>query len=156
MNEKGKRHINALDIILILLIVLVIVAFFFRSEIQNLFAKKGDATLTFSFRLDQADERVAAQFGSGTVLKDGDGNEIGTILDAKAEKAVSVETLADGTKVEVANGKTTVTGNVTAKGYVSGDFQYLNNGVMLVAGDTMFVSTGSAYVEIEILFAQSQ
>ncbi|MBO4366838.1 MAG: DUF4330 family protein [Clostridia bacterium] len=156
MNETGKKRINALDILLILAVVSLIVAFFFRAEIQNLFAQKGDTTITIAFRMDPADKAVAELFAAGTVLMDAEGNEIGEILNVRIEDAHTAETLTDGTVVQVANGMRIVSGNLTAKGYVTGEFPYLNNGTMLVAGSRLQVSTGPAFAELEILSVQAQ
>ncbi|MBR4467375.1 MAG: DUF4330 family protein [Clostridia bacterium] len=156
MKAAGKRRINVLDILLILAVVLLIVAFFFRTEIQKLFAKKGDVTITFSFQLDQADPQIAAGLAAGTVLKDEDGNVIGEILDCRVEEAVDLLSTADGRTVSVANGRKKLTCSVTAKGYVSEDFLYLGNGRMLVSGDRMNVSTGTVFAEILVLAVNSQ
>ena len=156
MNATEKKRINALDILLILVVVLLIVAFFFRAEIRNLFARKGDVTITFSFVLDSVDETLASRFAAGTVLTDGDGKEIGTVLEVGNEPSVTQETLTDGTVIGVPNGRRTLTCSVTAKGYVSGDYRYLNTGAMLVEGGTLGVSTGTAYAEVRILHVQTQ
>ncbi len=156
MNETGKKRINALDILMILAVISLIIAFFFRAEIQSLFAQKGNTTMTIAFRMDPADADIAGLFSAGTVLMDADGNEIGEILNVRTADAFTPESLTDGTVVQVANGKQIVTGNLTAKGYLSGEFPYLNNGTMLVAGGRLQVSTGQAFAELEILSVQAQ
>lgn len=156
MNENGKKHINALDILLILAVVLVIVAFFFRTEIQNLFATKGNETLTISFRLNEVDRQIADQFAAGMKLMDENGNEIGDLLTVLTEDAQTPEALTDGTIVYVPNGKKLITGSITAKGYLSGEFSYLNNGSMVVVGGSLPVSTGTIFVELEIVSVSAQ
>ena len=157
MNEqKEKKRINILDILIILVVVLVIVAFFFRSEIRNLFAKKGDAVITFSFEIASVDPQTASGWTAGTKLYDETGNVIGDVLDCRSENAANTEALTDGTVVSVENGRKRITGNVTAKGYINGDFKYLNNGTMLVAGDRMNISTGDMFFEILILSVNAQ
>lgn len=156
MNESGKKRVNALDILLILAVVLLIVAFFFRAETQNLFARKGDTTLTVAFRLEQTDSAVAELFAAGTVLMDAEGNTIGEILNVRVEDAYNTEELTDGTFVQVANGRKNVIGNLTAKGYLSGEFPYLNNGTVLLAGSRLQVSTGQAFAELEIRSVEAQ
>lgn len=154
MKEK-KKHIGAIDIALLLLIATAIAAFVFRGSLQKWFAGEADHVITYEFRAENVDPQVAALLTVKTVLLGSDGSKLGEVLVCSTENAVTAETLTDGTIVGVPNGKLTLLGSVSAKGYTAGDFIYLQNGELLVPGGTLRVSTGDAVFELKITSVQA-
>lgn len=155
MGKRAKR-INAFDIILVVLVIALIVAFLFRTQIRDLFATKGERIVTYSFNVENLDPAVAAYLHAETELLSEDGSSVGTVLVCNVLPGSDEKILTDGTVVQVENGKMTLSGNITAKGYVSDDFIYLNNGTLLVSGDRMTVYTDCAMFNLMITAVQVQ
>ena len=154
MSEKRKR-IGAIDIAIILLIAAAVAAFAFRGEIRKWFSEEADRVVTYEFRVENVDPAVAARLNVKTVLLASDGSSLGEVLVCTTESAENSETLTDGTVVGVPNGKLNLTGSVSARGYLSGEFVCLQNGETIVPGGTLRVSTGDAVFELLITSVQS-
>lgn len=151
--KKTKREpfrINALDVLILLLIVAAIAAFLLRGWVQMLFAEEGTSIVTYTFEVADVEAVTAESLKDGVALYGADGTPMGEVLTCVSDAATDERTLSDGRVVRVRNGRQLLSGTVTATGYMAEGFICLNGGVMLVPGETVYVSTGDAFFAFSI------
>ena len=151
--EKAKRRsfrVGGLDILILLLIVAAIAAFFLRGRVQMLFAEEGTSVVTYTFRVTDVEAETAVSMRPGTTLYSEDGAPMGELLTCNAEEATDEKILPNGQVAKVRNGLQVLSGTVTTTGYEVDGFVYLNGGVLLVPGETVYVSTVDAFFALQI------
>lgn len=151
--EKAKRRsfrISALDVLILLLIVAAITAFFLRGHVQRLFAEEGTSVVTYTFRVTDVEAATADSMQAGITLYSEDGMPIGEVLTCSSDAATDEKILPNGQVVKVRNGLQLLSGTVTATGYEVDGFVYLNGGVLLVPGETVYASTVDAFFVLQI------
>ena len=149
--EKQRSfRISALDVLVLLLIVAAVAAFFLRERVQTLFADEGTSVVTYTFRVTDVETATAESMQAGVSLYSEDGMSMGEVLACDADAATDEKTLPGGQAVRVRNGLQTLSGTVTATGYEVDGFVYLNGGVLLVPGETVYVSTVDAFFALQI------
>lgn len=151
--KKAKREplrINALDVLLLLLIVAAVAAFFLRGRVQTLFAEEGTSVVTYTFEVTNVETATADSLKAGVRLCNEEGTPMGEVLTCTSGEATDEWTLPDGQVVRVRNGLRLLTGTVTATGYEADGFVCLNGGVLLVPGETVYLSTGDAFFAVKI------
>ncbi len=150
MENKKKKRINALDVLLLLLIVGLVTAFFFRGQILSVFEEEETEVVTYSFLLSDVESAHAAYLQKDSTLYNSGGASVGKVLSVTVTDALDEKTLSDGNTVQVKNGFVDLTGTVTATGYTVGEFVYLSDGTLLVPGGTITVSTGDAIYTLTV------
>ena len=151
--EKEKRRsfrIGGLDVLIVLLVVAAIAAFFLRGHVQRLFAEEGTSVVTYTFRVTDVEEATAGSMKTGVALFSENGTPMGEVLTCVAEEATDETVLPGGQIAKVRNGLQLLSGTVTATGYEVNGFVYLNGGVLLVPGETVYVSTMDAFFALQI------
>ena len=151
--EKAKRRlfrIGGLDILILLLIIAAIAAFFLRGRVQMLFAEEGTSVVTYTFRVTDVEAATAESMQTGVTLYSEDGALMGEVLTCDSEAATDERILPNGQVAHVRNGLQLLSGTVTATGYEVNGFVYLNGGVLLVPGETVYVSTVDALFALQI------
>ena len=150
MEKRRSFRINALDVLVLLLIVAAVAAFFLRGRVQKLFAEEGTSVVTYTFQVTDVETATAASMQTGVALYSEDGMPMGEVLVCTSDAATDEKTLPGGQMVKVRNGLLTLSGTVTATGYDVDGFVYLNGGVLLVPGETVYVSTVDAFFALQI------
>lgn len=148
--KRGTFRIGALDVLILLLIIAAIAAFFFRGRVQRLFAEEGTSVVTYTFRVTDVEAATAGSMRPGVMLYGEDGTPMGEVLTCASDVATDEKVLPGGQVVKVRNGLQLLTGTVTATGYEVDGFACLNNGVLLVPGETVYVSTVDALFALQI------
>ena len=151
--ERAKRRsfrIGGLDILILLLIVAAVAAFFLRGYVQRLFVEEGTSVVTYTFRVTDVEAATADSMQAGIALYSEDGMPMGEVLACSSEAATDERILPNGQVAKVRNGLQLLSGTVTATGYEVDGFVYLNNGVLLVPGETVYVSTVDAFFALQI------
>lgn len=154
MRENGKKRINLLDVVIVLVVIAAVAAFFLRGRIQALFKEEANNIITYSYVVTDVEEDTAAFLQAGETLFDESGKELGEVLSAVCSDATDAELLPDGRAVEVKNGKTEISGAVSAKGYEANGFVYLEGGILLIPGGTLTVYTVDAVFTLQITDVQ--
>ena len=151
--EKAKRRSfrsGWLDILILLLIVAAIAAFFLRGHVQRLFVEEGTSVVTYTFRVTDVEPATADSMQPGVTLYSEDGMPMGEVLTCSSEAATDEKILPNGQVAKVRNGLSELSGTVTATGYEVDGFAYLNGGLLLVPGETVYVSTVDAFFALQI------
>ena len=148
--KRGSFRVGALDVLILLLIVAAVAAFFLRGRIQRLFAEEGTSVVTYTFRVTDVEPVTAASMRQGVILYSEDGMPMGEVLVCTSESATDERALPNGQMVKVRNGLSLLSGTVTATGYEVDGFVYLNGGMLLVPGETVYVSTVDAFFALQI------
>lgn len=151
--ENAKRRsfrIGGLDVLILLLIVAAIAAFFLRGHVQRLFVEEGTSVVTYTFRVTDVEAATADSMQAGIPLYSEDGMPMGEVLACSAEAATDEKILPNGQVAKVRNGLVLLSGTVTAAGYEVDGFVYLNGGILLVPGETVYVSTVDAFFALQI------
>lgn len=148
--KRGSFRVGALDVLILLLIVAAVAAFFLRGRIQRLFAEEGTSVVTYTFRVTDVEPATAASMRPNVLLYSEDGMPMGEVLVCTSEIATDERALPNGQMVKVRNGLQLLSGTVTATGYEVDGFVYLNGGVLLVPGETVYVSTVDAFFALQI------
>ncbi len=150
MEKTKKKHITALDVLIVLVILLAIAAFFVRGKILAFFQDDATCVVTYSFVVTDLKSEHAAYLKAGGILYNESGEKIGDVLAVNRSAATDTVTLANGYTVEVKNGDMDIAGTVSATGYEADGFIYLGDGTMLVPGETVTVFTGEAVFVLQI------
>lgn len=151
--KKTKRasfRFNALDVLILLLIAAAIAAFFLRGYVKALFTEEGTSVVTYTFLVTDVEPETAGSLQAGRALYSADGTPMGEVLTCTSDAATDERILPSGEIVRVRNGLEVLSGTVTAIGYEAEAFVCLNGGVMLVPGETVYVSTGDAFFAFQI------
>ncbi len=155
MNERTKRRINALDVLIVLLIAAAIAAFCLRGRVRDLFEDGDSHVVTYAYEIADVEPAVADSIQVGKALYSTDGQPMGDVLTCVRAEATDEQTLADGRTVPVPNGLLDLSGSVTAVGYVTDGFVYLNGGILLVVGNEITLSTQDALFTVRITSVQA-
>lgn len=151
--EKTKRNrfrISGLDVLILLLIVAAVAAFFVRGQVRRWFVEEGTSVVTYTFRVTDVEAVTAESMRPGVALYSEDGAPMGEVLVCTSEAATDERILPGGQVAKVRNGLTLLSGTVTATGYEVDGFVYLNGGLLLVPGETVYVSTVDAFFALQI------
>ncbi len=155
MNERTKRRINGLDVLVVLLLAAAIAAFCLRGWVRSLFEDRDSHIVTYAYEIADVEPAVADSMQVGTTLYSTDGQSMGAVLTCTRSEAADEQRLSDGRTVPVPNGLLDLSGSVTAVGSVTDGFVYLNGGILLVAGNEIAVSTGDALFTVRITSVQA-
>ncbi len=150
MKRTGNIRFNALDVVIVLLVAAAVAAFCLRGRVSRFFAEEGSHVITYTFAVIDVEDVTAASLKAGVSLFSTSGVSVGEVLTCGSSAASDEQLLPDGRTVEVLNGLTDLTGSVTATGYSSDGFVYLDGGILLVPGGTLVVSTGDALFTFRI------
>ena len=154
MNEKTEKRkafrIGGLDVLILLLVVAAIAAFFLRGRVQRLFVEEGTSVVTYTFRVTDVEAATAESMQQGVTLYSEDGMPMGEVLTCTSAAATDEKILPNGQVAKVRNGLLLLSGTVTATGYEVDGFVYLNGGMLLVPGETVYVSTVDAFFALQI------
>ena len=154
MKTTEKKRFNALDVVIILVVIAAIAAFFLRGQFAELFRKEADHIVTYSYRITDVHQETAASLKAGSVLYAESGKTAGEVLTVVTSDATDERVLSDGQTVYVKNGLVDLQGTISATGYESEGFVYLECGILLVPGKTVMLSTGDALFALEIVQVQ--
>lgn len=148
--KRGSFRVGALDVLILLLIAAAVVAFLFRERVQMLFAEEGTSVVTYTFRVTDVEAATAESMHAGVTLYSEDGKPMGEVLTCASEAATDEKILPSGQVAKVRNGLQLLSGTVTTTGYEVDGFVYLNSGLLLVPGETVYVSTVDAFFALQI------
>ncbi len=151
MKTTEKKRFNVLDVVIVLVIIAAIAAFFLRGRFVSLFQKEADHIVTYSYRITDVRGEVAAALKAGGELYTESGKSAGKVLTVNSADATDERILSDGRTVLVKNGLVDLEGTVSANGYESDGFVYLECGLMLIPGKTAELSTGDAIFALQIV-----
>lgn len=155
MNERTKRRINGLDVLVVLLLAAAIAAFCLRGWVRSLFSDGDSHIVTYAYAITDVEPLTADSLQVGTQLYSAEGLPMGEVLTCIRKEATDEQVLSDGRTVRVLNGLLDLSGSVTAVGYLADGFVYLNGGILLVAGGELTVSTGDALFTVRITSVQT-
>lgn len=154
MKTTEKKRFNALDVVIVVVILAAIAAFFLRGQFAAMFQKEASHIVTYSYRITDVREEIAASFTAGSALYVDSGKRAGEVLTVNVTDATDAQTLSDGQIVYVKNGLVDLQGTISANGYQTEGFVYLECGLLLVPGKTVTLTTGDALFELEIVQVQ--
>lgn len=154
MNEENAKRrsfrVGGLDVLILLLIVAAVAAFILRSHVQRLFTEEGTSVVTYTFRVTDVETATADSMRQGVTLYSEDGTPMGEVLTCTSDAATDEKILPNGQAAKVRNGLLQLSGTVTSTGYEVNGFVYLNGGLLLVPGETVYVSTVDAFFALQI------
>ncbi len=151
MKTTEKKRFNALDVVIVVIVLAAVAAFFLRGQFATLFKKEADHIVTYSYRVTDVREEIAASLKAGSMLYVESGKSAGEVLTVTSTDATDPQMLSDGQIVFVENGLVDLEGTVSANGYKSDGFVYLECGLLLVPGKTVTLSTGDALFALQIV-----
>lgn len=154
MNMTQKKRFNSLDVVIVLVVIAAVAAFFLRGQFATLFRKQADHVVTYSYRITDVREEIAASLKTGSELFVESGKSAGEVLTVNTKDATDAQVLSDGQTVYVKNGLVDLEGTVSANGYETDGFVCLECGLLLVPGKTVTLSTGDALFVLEIVQVQ--
>lgn len=154
MKTNEKKRMNALDVVIVLAIIASVAAFLLRGRIQAIFKEEASSIVTYSFVVTDVEETTMWSLRTGRALYSETGADAGKVLSVLYLDATDTQRLSDGREVEVKNGLSDLSGAVSATGYESDGFVYLEGGILLIPGGTLTVSTGDAIFTLQITNVQ--
>lgn len=150
MKTTEKKRFNILDVVIVLVVIAAIAAFFLRGQFAALFQKEAGHVVTYSYRITDVRGEIAAALKAGSELYVESGKSAGKVLTVLSSDATDEQMLSDGQTVLVKNGLVDLEGTISANGYESDGFVYLECGLLLVPGKTVMLSTGDAVFALQI------
>ncbi|MBQ3003958.1 MAG: DUF4330 family protein [Clostridia bacterium] len=150
MKTTEKKRFNVLDVVIVLVIIAAVAAFFLRGQFAAFFRQEAEQVVTYSYRVTDIRGEIASALKAGGELFAESGKSAGKVLTVNAADATDAQTLSDGQTVYVKNGLVDLEGTISANGYESEGFVYLECGLLLVPGKTVVLSTGDALFALQI------